>query len=221
MKKFKLVLGVVLVLAIFGLLFFTGVGQPVGDFLSGQFGGVTSLFTGGNKGPAFSVNLKVNREALYGQSFKISNSTINLVGVPAYVKLDTQTLSLKESQVVNIAIHNFKGTFTVNKDGSLGIVGGTNYMEIDNFAFSSDTTKTINMNVGSNSLSIDNFNSDKISLASATGSVDRTTGQTIDSASFNGKLEMNYFVGGMTLTDTTADFLGGAASVKGDTFSFV
>src|SRR5271157_6517816 len=112
MKKFKLVLGVILVLAIVGVLLFTGTGQPIGNFLSGQFGGVTSLFTGSYKGPTFPVNLQVNRESLYGQKFAISNSSITLSGVPTYAKLDTQTATLKESQVVNMAIYNFKGTFT-------------------------------------------------------------------------------------------------------------
>jgi len=221
MKKFKLVLGVIITLAIVGLIFFTDIGQPVGDFITGQLGSVTSLITGGNKGPAFGVNMKVNRDALYGQTFKISNSTISLTGVPSYVNLNLQTVSLKEYQVVNMVIGNFKGNVVLNKDGSLSIVGETNYVEIDNFQFTSDKPKKIDMNIGSNSFSIDNFNSDKIVLSSASGSVDRIVDQKIDSASFTGKVEMDNFAGGMRLTDTTAEFLGTATSVKGDKFSFM
>ena len=219
--KYKLVLAVVLVLAIVGLIFVTDLGQPIGNFLSGNLGGLTSLFTGGNKGPGFGINLKVNSESLYGQTFKISNSTIKLTGIPTVAKLNDQTLSFKEFQVVDMTIGNFKGNVVFNKDGSFGIVGETNYVEMDNFVFSSDKPKNIQLNVGSNSLSIDSFNSDKIALASASGSVDRVMNEKVDSASFDGKLEVNYFVGSMKLTDNSAEFLGTASSVKGDKFSFV
>jgi len=220
MKKFKLVLAVILILAIVGVIFMTDFGQPVGDFLTGNLGSVTSLFTG-NKGPAFGVNMKINRDALIGQTFKISNSTATLVGVPTFLRLNFQVVSLKEAQVVNMVINNFKGNVVMNSDGSISIDGETNYVEMDNFQFSSDKPKKIELNAGSNSLSIDNFNSDKIALASASGTVERIVDKNIDSASFDGKIEMNNFVGVMKLTDTTAEFMGIATSVKGDKFSFM
>lgn len=231
--QWKLLLVAMLIVVIAGLLLITPFGQKYTEFFRELFtknvgafiSTVSSMILRINPSEFFTVYLSASKESFYGQSYKISNSSFSVAGMYQSMKIGDQTLVPKTSKRASIKIQNMNGLFEMTSTGNVKLSVSSDYVEIDDYIFSSTKPLKIETEVTPFSFSLAPIIGDKIVFSSVSGEIKRfkgKSGELIDTASLsNSKLEIRSFSGYIKLEEEGSMTLHGLANyVKGDTFTF-
>jgi hypothetical protein len=120
--KWKLLVAVAVVLAFLGLLFFTEQGRryaiSLGSLTRGfasTVGNFIGSFVKVPSGNEFGLELNLNKEAIYGQSFSFSNAGFEASGRISSLKIDGKTWEIGEKVKVEVAVaHAWGGQVQFN-----------------------------------------------------------------------------------------------------------
>ena len=226
----KVLLALMLIILISGLFLVTPIGQKYSENVRGFFtknvGSVISTFSTAvlKTKPAsyFTVYLSASKESFYGQSFKVTNSTLSITGTYESIRIGDQALSSKSSKESNININNLNGVVGIVNNGNLRVSGSSNYFEVGDYIFSSAKPVKIEAEFTPSTFSLEPLVADKIVFTSVTGEVERL-GELMNTASLSSsKLEIKSFSGYVKLEPEGSMLLHGLSNnVKGDTFNFV
>jgi hypothetical protein len=220
MKKWKLVLAVVLILGIGGLLFFTDVGQRYTGPFGKMVGDFFSVLT--HQTPtegAYTITLVTTLAPFYEQSYAVSNALFTATGGYQIIRINDQVITPKTGVVVMTA-NTVNGIFEVTKTGSIKLSGSTNYFEIGDYVFSGINSR-IEVEIVPTEFTVNNIAVNKMSFGAVTGSLTRIYGSRTDQVSLeNSVLDIAPFIGGMIMKDGLVTLTGSSSSVIGDKFSF-
>jgi hypothetical protein len=218
--NWKLILAVVLIIAIGGFLFFTGIGSQFVSQLG--IGSLTAFFVKQAPTSTFSFTLNAQKEAFYGQQYKLTNSSLEISGIYQYIHVGTIYLESKEGKTITVVVKNLSGTFEYGTAGSIIVKGTTTYAEIGGIAASPEKTINIEMEIIPSDFVLASLSQNPISFGGISGSLQRMNGNNLDTVNLvNNKLTINYFSGSLSMkTDGSTVLEGSASSIKGDNFSF-
>jgi len=219
-SKWKIVLAVVLILAIVGFLFLTGIGSQLTSKLG--LGSLTAFFVQQKPTNTFPFTLTTQKEAFYGQNYNVVNSSLDITGIYQSIHVGTIYLESKGGKRITVAIRNLNGNFEYGSAGSIIIKGTTTYAEIGEIAASPEKNVNIEMEIIPSTFILSSLQQNSINFAGIAGTLQRGSGDNLDTVNLaNSKLTINYFAGSLSQQiDGTVILLGSASSVKGDNFSF-
>lgn len=219
--KWKVVLAAVLILAIVGFFFFSGIGSQY----TSQFGigSLTGFLINQRPATAFQFSLSAPRESFFGQDYKLTNASLDADGLYQYINAGNLNLESKAGKNITIALRNFNGDFQISAGGGIVLKGTATYAEFGDISASPDKTLNIQMELLPTTYTLTSLQANAINFAGITGTLQRGTPDNPDQVNLsNSKLTINYFAGSLTQqNDGTTVLLGSASSIKGDNFSFV
>jgi hypothetical protein len=223
----KVLLAAMLIIAICGLLLITPIGQKYTEniraLLTKNVGALTSVILRQKPSSPFTIHLSASKESFYGQSFKVTNASVSITGDYQNIKVGDQSLTLKSSKKVNVNVQNTNGVFEMLGNGNVRVSASSDYLEIDDYIFSSGKLMKIEVEMAPSTFSVNPIIADKITFSSVTGEIKRLGETNINTASMSSSnLEIKSFSGYLKMEDTGNILLHGlSSSVKGDTFNFV
>lgn len=212
----KALLAVLAVLALTSTVLFT---QPdyarlFADRISGFFSNIIKPIT---PEVSFQIVLTADKNSFYGQSYKMSNSTLMVSGTPVQMAVENVLWNIKDDNRVD-AIVDFDGTFEITKAGSIVVSGKSRYVEINKMGTSDQVDVNMEI-VPTEGFTLSSLVQNKISLSSVNGEITRLdTGgmQPLDGTS----LEIDGFIGHMQLKDDKIVLSGLVNTVKGKNFNW-
>jgi len=223
----KVLLAAMLIIAICGLLLVTPIGQKYTEniraLLTKNVGALTSVILRQKPSSPFTIYLSASKESFYGQNFKVTNASVSITGDYQSIKVGDQSLTLKSSKKVNANVQNTNGVFEMLGNGNVRVSANSDYLEIDDYIFSSGKLMKIEVEMAPSTFSVNPIIADKITFSSVTGEIKRLGETNINTASMSSSnLEIKSFSGYLKMEDTGNILLHGlSSSVKGDTFNFV
>lgn len=218
--NWKAILAVVLVLAIIGFIFFSGIGSKYIPQLG--LGSLVSLFPQQKPSSIFAFSLVTTSTAFIGQDYKLVNASFDATGLYQSITAGSLYLTSKQGNEITISLRNFNGDFQIST-GGVTLKGTATYAEFGDIAASADKTISIQLAMIPSNYTLSSLQENTMNFSGIGGSVQRGNGSNVDVVNlYNSSLTINYFAGSLTKqSDGTAILSGTASSVKGDTFSFV
>ena len=208
--RWKLLLGVIIVVGLFFLLFTNESGRSIlGSFRSllGRFvGAITGVITG--KGENYGMILTVNKESFFTQKFEIKNSNFSAEGNCTLVKINGAEL---EPFSCSVSLENANGNFEYGE-----VLKGTFTTKkaiINDFSFKD---LKIEIQVMPTEVYASGISRDKISIEIKNGTLDILSADGSIKCSINMKeesTEVNNYYGSFELSDNLA-YLKGVATFK-------
>jgi hypothetical protein len=226
----KVLLSLMLIILISGVFLITPIGQKYSESIRGFFtknvGSVISTFSTAvlktKPSGYFTVYLSASKESFYGQSFKVSNSTLSITGTYQNIRIGDQTLNSKSNKEANININNLNGVVEMMGNGNLRVSASSGYFEVGDYIFSSARPVKIEAEFTPSTFSLTPLVADKIVFSSVTGEIKRLGELTNTASLSNSKLEIRSFNGYIKLElEGSMSLHGLSNNVKGDTFNFV
>lgn len=237
----KTIIAALLVLGIFGFFLTTSFGQSLfGSFLGSIFGslginvgnlgsglgglnGLTGFISQPKpSGPGFQMTLAASQENFYGQSYQVTNASVDVSGIYNYLDVGSQSFNSKSGQQLQLVIQGFSGSIQFTNSSTIVLSGSSSYMEIGDLVSSSNSPVKIQAEILPGSVTVDGLNQNSIHFDSVTGSLSRYNGNATDNVALTGgKLDISFFDGSLSLANGIVTLSGIADSAKGANFSFV
>jgi hypothetical protein len=193
--KWKLLVAIFVVFAILGLLFFTEQGKkyaislgsltrslitPVGNFI-GSFLKIPLE-------KEFNLELNLNREAIYGQTFSFSGFEAS--GKILSLKMDGKTWEIGENVKIGLA---GEGEISIGNDGMLKLKANANLLQFD--SLKTNNVK-IEMEMIPENFSVNDAKADLLNMSSASGNASKKLGDIEVKVDFEkANLEIENFLG--------------------------
>jgi len=201
--KWKLLVAVAVVLAVLGFLFFTEEGRKYAislGSLTRSFTSTVGNFVGSfvkiSSGNGFGLELNLNKEAIYGQSFSFSNSGFEASGRILSLKIDGKTWEIGEKVKVELVGN---GKISIGNDGRLALNVDTNLLKLDSWKTSN---VKVEMEMIPDNLLMNNAKADLINTTSASGNVNKKLDEIEVKVDLNkANLEVENFFGTIELKD--------------------
>lgn len=219
--NWKAILAVVLVLAIIGFIFFSGIGNKYLPQLG--LGSLVSLFPQQRPSSTFAFSLATTSTAFIGQDYKLVNASFDASGLYQSITAGSLYLTSKQGNEITISLRNFNGDFQISAGGGVTLKGTATYAEFGDIAASADKTISIQLVMIPSNYTLSSLQENVMSFSGIDGSVQRGSGSNTDIVNlYNSSLTINYFAGSLMQQYNRTMILSGTAfSIKGDTFSFV
>lgn len=168
----------------------------------------------------FSIVLSSEKEAFYGQTYKVSNATFSSEGICQPIKLNEMTL--EKSLRCHIAIIDLTGQFEYASVGSIKVVGESSSANIDGSIYSSAVPIKIDLEIIPFNFTLATISENKISLTSVSGDIKRLKNDTLEAITYldASSLDISNFVGEIKLVNGLVVLTGTATSVEGQNFSW-
>ncbi|MEM5853257.1 MAG: hypothetical protein QXS37_01035 [Candidatus Aenigmatarchaeota archaeon] len=134
--KWKLLLAVAIALAFLGLLIFTEQGREyttlIGNSVRGGVDTLSNLVGNFIKvgGENFELQLSLDRNAIYGQTFSLSNTNLLASGDIIFLKIDDKIWEVSRRVEIEMVCD---GNIVIEKNGKFSIKGKAKNFRIDDF----------------------------------------------------------------------------------------
>lgn len=210
----KAFLALIMIIGIIGLITYSDVGKNLLQTFGGWFTRTKV------SGESFVIVLSSEKEAFYGQTYKVANATFSSEGICQPIKLNE--ITLEKSLRCKIAIIDLTGQVGYASVGSIKVSGESDSVNIDGSTYSSAIPIKIEFEIIPFNFILADISERKISLTSVTGEIKRIENDTLvgywklDASS----LDISNFVGEIKLADGLVILTGTATSVEGKNFSW-
>lgn len=209
----KALLAVLVVLALTSTVLFTkpDYARLFADRISGFFSSIIKPIT---PEVSFQIVLTADKNSFYGQSYKISNSTLMVSGTPVQMRVNDVLWNVKNDNRADVVV-DFDGTFGITKAGSITVSGKSRYVEINNLGTSDQADVSIEI-VPTEGFVLSSLIQNKVSLSSVNGKISRQNPSS-DLILEDASVEIEGFIGNMQLKDDKIILSGlvNAVKVKG------
>jgi hypothetical protein len=198
----------------------SSVTSGVGNFVSGLFSGDFDWsFDKMPSGEQFLISLSIAKESFYEQQYKVSNTSLDATGV-CQAALNVGDIMLhKESMQCRVVAEDMKGTFEYTIAGTVKFEGYVSSLEVDGSSYTSDGSRLkTSFEMLPSDFILDGLSERKITIASATGSINRLSqeGSIKSTEDLDAEqLEISGFVGFIRLEGSNIKLQGLAVSVHG------
>jgi len=217
--KWKVILTAIVILAIVGFFVVTQTGTQFVSQLG--LGSLTSFLVKQAPANSFPFALKTQREAFFGQQYKVVNASLDTTGIYQYIHIGNIYLESKEGKRISIVVKNFSGNFEITAGGSIVAKGTAIYAEIGELAASPEKNLNIEIEIIPSTFVLNSLQQNSMNFVGISGTLQRGTNATDTVNLANSKLTINYFAGSLSQqVNGTTTLLGSASSIKGDNFSF-
>jgi hypothetical protein len=148
--RFKLLLGLFIIIAIAGLLIFSQQGKSFREkYLDKYIGSATGLFKGITgkfikQQPAnrtLDITLETDLNSISGQNFDVQNLDLDATLLYDSVTIAGQTVNLKDDKTIEFKTSGMSGTIQALGDNKMKIIGESLSVEINGLVFSPQSTK--------------------------------------------------------------------------------
>lgn len=227
MVNWKALLAVFIAVGIVGLLFATDIGNKYAQFLGSKVGSFLSAILNMNlagNGESFRILLAADKDAFYGQSYGVTNSSLRVAGICQSSITVGNTVMQIGGQRCTVEAQKAQGKFEYTASGSIKFAGTAEGLVVNDYPFLS-TGKSMDVSfevIPQDGFSLSSFTQSSMQLSSVTGSVNSWKGDTqlsIDNLS-NSAITVSNFNGNMNSDGTSVVLVGLASSVKGKDFSW-
>jgi len=215
--NWKALVAAVVVLAVVGLMALTEVGREYATLLGKGAGSLIGYISKNflvKLYPAnpFNFELTANGEALYGQTFSLSNSNLTISGQSPSISMDGRVLNLNAG---NVEIEmSGDGEFVFTTEGRVRLNVNAKVFRFNDMSTSDVRVET---EIIPTAFAFNNVKKDLINVTSASGVVTETFDSTVKSVTFTQKnLEIDMFSGAVQLANETTKLSGTATSIKVD-----
>jgi hypothetical protein len=224
--NWKALLAVFIAVGILGLLFATDIGNKYAQFLGAKVGSFLSAILNidlGGGGESFRVLLTADKNAFYGQSYEVSNSSLRASGVCQSSVTVGSTVMQIGGQRCSIEAQKAQGRFEYTASGSVRFAGTSEGLVVNDYPFLS-TGKSFAVSfevIPTDGFSLSDLSQSKIQLSSVTGSIESWKGETrLSIDNLVSSLTISNFIGDISLDGNTITLIGLASSVSGKDFSW-
>lgn len=148
--RFKLLLGILIIIAIAGLLIFSKQGQDIREkYIDKYIGPVTGFFKGITgkfikQQPAnrtLDVNFETDLNSIAGQTFDVQNLNLDLDLLYDSVIIANQNINIKDDKSINFKSPSVSGTLQILGENKMKIVGESLSVEVNGIIFSPQSNK--------------------------------------------------------------------------------
>lgn len=203
-------LAVVVVIGILGLLALTEQGRTYAVFLGRGMGNLLGYVLKFQIGKSFNFESEINAEALYGQSFSLSDSSLKIYGSSSSMKIGGNVFTLSDGVVEMEMTGN--GDFVFTSDGKVTLNLDAKTLQMN--GISTNNVK-VEGEVTPTAFSLEGVNKDSMNITSASGKVTRTFDSTTVTANFpKSNLLIDNFLGTVELVNQTIKLLGTATGIE-------
>lgn len=208
--NWKALVAVVVVLGILGLIALTEQGRNYAVFLGKGMGSLVGFVLKSSPGKPFSFGLSVKREAFYGQSFPLSDSSLKISGQGSSVKIGGNVWSL-DSGEVEMEMTG-KGDFAINADGNVRLSVDAKTFKLDG---KSTNDVKVEAEIVPTEFSLSGIKKDGMNITSASGTILKVFDSTMVTANFTkSNLWVGNFFGTIEMDTQTASMSGTATSIE-------
>lgn len=224
--KWKALLSVIIILAIAGFFFFTGIGSQytaqiikyTGDL---GLGSLTGFLTNQKPSTSFPFTLTAQNAAFFSQDYTVTNGSISASGLYQYINAGNLNLESTSGKEITVSLQNYNGDFQISADGSIILKGTATNVQIGDLSASSSKIN-LQIEILPSTYSLSSFQDNTMNFAGITGTLQRTTSDKTDTVNLsNNNVTVKYFSGSISQQQGTTTLQGTAYSIKGDNFSFV
>ena len=212
--KWKIVVSLLLIVVLTGILITNENTPTYANIFKNGISGLASIIV--KPSGIMNINLNVQKQAFYGQKFKISNSTLTSSATPISMKINGIDYMLKDISRTDINIGKMSGSFDITPVGSVVISARTRYVEIGEMILTQPKDMKVEMEIIPIEFSLTEIEKNKITLLSATGDMELPRNDTITTIPLeNEKLEIRTFSGTLEMDKDIMRLNGRLGSVKG------
>jgi len=216
--RFKLLLGVFIIIAIIGLLIFSQQGRSFREkYVDKYIGSVTGLFKGVTgrfikQQPAnrtLDIILETDLNGIAGQNFDVQNFDLDAELLYDSVVIAGQNINVKDSRTIDFKTISMSGTVQILGDNKMKIIGESLSVEANGIIFSpqSDKDKIDFSLTGTPTIfSLNNIEKDGITLSPISGTLKFKDWSPL--ALENDNLNIQKFKGTITLYEDTLTIMG-------------
>jgi len=223
--NWKAVLAVVLVIAIIGFFFISGLAaqlfpqlSPIASSLN--FGGLTGFLVSQRPSNSFPFSLSAGQQYFYGEDFKLTNSSISVAGIYQYITAGDFNVQSSSGNSIEINLYNFNGDFQLTSSGSVMLTGTATYAKFGDIVATPEKNVNLQMEITPSNFTVTSMQLNKINFNLVTGTLQRTSSTNPDVINLlNSNMTVNYFIGGMTEQGGTVTLSGVASSIQGSDFT--
>jgi hypothetical protein len=181
--RFKLLLGVFIIIAIIGLLIFSPQGRSFREKYLDQFiGPVTGFFKGitgrfVKQQPVnrtLDINLETDFNALIGQNFDVQNFNLEVELSYDSVVVGGQNMNVKEGKTIDFKTTGMSGTVQMLGDNKMKIIGESLSVDVNGIVLSPQSNKekiSFTLTGTPISLSLNNIEKDIMAFSSISGTL--------------------------------------------------
>jgi hypothetical protein len=223
--KWKIWLAAFAILAIAGLLVISRLKPETFDpfnKLVGRFASAVNLpfKPSSGSGDYFAFTLEGAQDSFAGNTWDTVNASLSIEGNLAYLKTNTQVMTMTGNSVSAIEIKDLTGKFELLGNGVAVVSGKASSVQIDDYYVSSDKSLQIALEITPTKFMLSDLQKDKLVLNSANGMLTRITGGRQDLIKVVGsKIEIDYFIGSLKMENTTSMLFGVSKLIKGPDFT--
>jgi len=216
--RFKLLLGIFIIIAIVGLLIFSSQGRSFREkYLDPYIGSVTGLFKGVTgrfikQQPAnrtLDIMLETDLNGISGQNFDVQNFDLDVKLLYDSVLIAGQNINVKDDKTIDFKTIGMLGTIQILGDNKMKIIGESLSVEVNEILFSpqSNNNKIDFSLVGTpKSFSLNNIEKETMVLSSISGTLKFKDWSPL--ALDNDNLNIQKFKGTITLDGDTLVIAG-------------
>jgi len=216
--RFKLVLGILIIIAIIGLLTFSPQGRSFREkYLDKYIGPVTGFFKGITgqlikQQPAnrtLDIMLETGLNAISGQNFDLQNFNFDVELLYDSVVVGGQNINVKDSEIIDFKTTGMSGTIQMLGDNKMKIIGESLSVEANGIVFSPQSEKdkiSFTLAGTPTSLSLDNIEKDAMTFPDISGTLKFKDWPPL--ALENDNLNIQKFKGTITLGEDTLMIIG-------------
>jgi hypothetical protein len=215
--NWKALVAAVIILVTVGLMALTDAGREYATLLGKSAGSLIGYISKNfllklYPQNTFNFELTANGDALRGQTFPLSNSSLTISGQSSTIKMDGRILNM-ETANVEIEMKG-DGDFVLTPEGGVSLNVKAKAFKVNNI--STDDVK-VEIEIVPTAFAFDNTKKDLINITSASGTIVETFDSTEKKVTFTeGNLEIDMFSGAVQLINESVKLSGTATSIKVD-----
>lgn len=223
--RWKALFTVLLIVVIISLMMTTDLGNKYAELLKFKVGDFLSGMLDFEPRGQFQMRLKSNKEALFGRTYSVVNSSFAATGICQGSLVVGNTVLTKEGLRCNVELRNLKGRFEYTVGGSIKADGSASSIIVDDHTF---TPSAEDLDVSLEVIPVDGFflsgfKQRTIETTAVTGSIERfkVDGSTKSTESLESELlTIKDFEGSIELENEELTLTGLASSVSGANFDW-
>jgi len=216
--RFKLLLGIFIIIAIVGLLIFSKQGRDFREkYIDKYMGPVTGFFKGitgrfVKEKPVnriLDINLETSLNGISGQNFDVQNLNFDAGLSYDSAIIAGQTVNIRDDKTINFKVVGMTGTIQMLGNNKMKIIGESSSVEINGIAFSPQSKKDkidFSLTGTPTSFSLNNIEKDTMTFSGISGSLKFKDWPSL--ALENDKLSIQKFKGTITLGEDTLMIIG-------------
>ncbi|MBI2543473.1 MAG: hypothetical protein HYW24_04795 [Candidatus Aenigmarchaeota archaeon] len=212
----KLILALVLILGILGLIAYTNVNGNIDSLKIGSFVGPKKA-----SASALEIVLTTDKTVLYGRTFSLTNSNVNLNGICSIITVSGLTIEGENSRC-SVDMGGFSGKFDYSPFGSIVVTGSVSTITVNGQKYTAEKPVSVHIELIPVTFSITGLNINKLSITAPSGQIEKYVDGSLKGVEYLNQnvLDISNLIGSIQSNELELTIRGAVSSVKSDSFTW-